>query len=337
MNSWRANSFHVILATTQPIYYGLQICLNSRYSVSLTWLTINAIIWLWLITKVTVEYFTSPLWNLPMPANEVFPFGHTRLLAEQPPTGRVLDACNNTPNDGLIGIWTLSYLRRHIVPTTPATIMEVLNSRAYDWEKPLPAKKVLTRVLGEGIIVVEGNTHKAMRRVITPAFSGRNIRNLVPLFYAKGIGLAQAMAREIKSSSDGSAEIMGWMSRVTLDIIGAAGIGKDFKTVDSDGDELAKLYEIITDTNRGPILLFFLINALLPPWFIRRLHGTIYAKVANAQVKLRQKIENLLAEKKRNMKTQSTKQNDIISTIIQSGDFSDEYLCNQLLTFLAAG
>jgi len=242
-----------------------------------------------------------------------------------------------TPNDGLIVLWGPLYLSCTIVPANPEGLMDMLNAHNYDWEKPSASRRFLARTLGEGLVNVEGNKHKAMRRVIAPAFSGHNIRNLAPLFYAKGLALANSMALQTKASPDGSLEVMSQMSRATLDIIGSAGVGKDFNTVENDENSLAKLYATITDTNRGPLLLFFWIQAFVPEWLVKQFKGSVYARVAEAQTELRQEARDLMQEKKKMLVEKSEQQNDIIAVILKSGTFTDDYLVDQLLTFLAAG
>jgi cytochrome P450 len=72
-------------------------------------------------------------------------------------------------------------------------------------------------------------------------------------------------------------------------------------------------------------------------WIVRRLKGTIHARVAKAQTQLRVEIRALMQEKRQRLTEKPEQQNDIISIILRSGDFSDDYLVDQLLTFLAAG
>ena len=105
---------------------------------------------------------------------------------------------NDTPNEGLIVAWLPFYLGCEVIATRPDTLMDVLKTYNYDWEKPSVIKKVLDGFLGNGLTQVEGNEHKAMRRAVTPAFSGRQIRELVPLFCAKGNALVDVMARRVE-------------------------------------------------------------------------------------------------------------------------------------------
>jgi len=274
---------------------------------------------------------------VPSPPGENFPLCHLDTNGGRPPTDIIINLFKSTPNDGLIVAWLPFYLWAQVMPTRPDTLMDLLNTHNYDWEKPAETNRFISRTIGEGLIVAEGDKHKAMRKAVAPAFSGRHIRDLVPLFYTKGLDFADSLARQAKQSIDGSVEIMSQMSHVTLDIIGAAGVGKDFKTIENDQDPLAKLYATLTDEDRGPVLLFYFITAWMPAWFIRRLRGTVYARFDEARIRLREDARALMKEKKQMMLDKPEHQNDIIATIMRSGDFSDDYLVDQLLTFLAAG
>lgn len=340
MHCWRGVLIHTTFVLTQPTYLAVRYLLSPAYFslVPTSWLAITAIIWIYIVTQISIPFFTSPLRHLPSPPGERFPLGHLNFNGGKPPTDIIANMLENTPNDGLLVVWGPFYLFCHIIPTRPDTIMDVLNTHNYDWEKPAAIKRFLSRILGEGIINAEGNKHKSMRRVVAPAFSGHHVRDLVPLFYAKGLAFADSMAREAQKAADGSLEMMAQMSRVTLDIIGAAGAGKDFNTIENDEDPLANLYATITHVSRGPLSLFLLVNMMIPPWIVRYLRGTVCARFAKAHTQLRKDVRALMQEKKKQMMLdKSEQQKDIIAIIMRSGDFSDDYLVDQLLTFLAAG
>lgn len=337
--SWQGLATHAFMALCIPAYMGVKWWLNPDYvnTLSMLWVTLAGLFEALIITQINIPYLRSPLHKIASAPGEVFLMGHITLFGEQPPTKAFLKMIENTPNDGLIAVWGFLYIREHIIPTTTETIMEILNGRTYDWEKPTAAKRLLGRILGEGLVNVEGATHKGMRRAVAPAFSGRHIRDLVPLFWEKGVKFTDSMARAAKASGDGAVEMSSMMSRVTLDIIGSAGVGKDLNTIENDDDELARLYETITGPDRGPPLLFFLVNIFLPQWIIQYMVGTVYARIARATLDLHRNIHGLLAEKKQAMNEKTADHKDIIAIIMKSGDYSDSYLTSQLLTFLAAG
>jgi len=336
IDCWRGVLTHTILDLAQPLYLATRVILTPDYwsHASPLWLAFHAIMWTYLVTRVSMPFYTSPLRHLPSPpSHQNFLLGHFDF---KPPMDNVL-AMLKTPNDGVLVLWSPFYLWCQIIPTTTSALMDVLNTHTYDWEKPALTRKFLVKTLGEGLAFVEGSQHKAMRRVVAPAFSGRHIRDLAPLFYAKGSAYADALAREAQGSSDGSLEMMSHMSRVTLDIIGAAAVGKDFNTIENDHDRLASLYARITDPNWGPLIIFILIQNLLPQWMFRWLKGTPYARVAEAQIELRKEVCALMQEKRQKFMEKNEQEKDFIAIILRSGDFSDDYLVDQLLTFLAAG
>lgn len=339
MHCWRGVLVHTVFVLAQPTYLVVRNLLDPSYfsHVSTSWLISTAITWMYVVTQISVPFFTSPLRHLPSPAGDRLPIGHFDLNGGKPPTDKIVKMFRNTPNDGLLVLWYPFYLYSQVIPTRPDTLMDMLHTHSYDWEKPPTFRAIIKRTLGEGLVGAEGDQHKAMRRAVAPAFSGHHVRELCSLFYSKGRAFTTIIAREVKASADESLELSGRMSRVTLDIIGAAGIGKDFRTIDNDKDPFAKSYALITDTSGGMPLLSFVINTFAPEWLIERLKGTRYARVAEVQAQMRKHARALVQEKKQMKPEELEQQRDIIGIIMRSGVFSDDYLVDQLLTFLAAG
>ncbi|KAK5072908.1 hypothetical protein LTR64_000682 [Lithohypha guttulata] len=339
MHCWKGVLVHTVFVLAQPTYLAVRSLLDPSYfsHVSAPWLISTAITWMYVVTQISIPFFTSPLRHLPSPAGDRLPIGHFDLNGGKPPTDKIVNMFRNTPNDGLLVLWYPFYLYSQVIPTRPDTLMDMLHTHSYDWEKPPTFRAIIKRTLGEGLVGAEGDQHKAMRRAVAPAFSGHHVRELCSLFYSKGLVFTNFIAREVKASADESLELSGRMSRVTLDIIGAAGIGKDFRTIDNDEDPFAKSYALITDTSGGMPLLSFVINTFAPEWLIERLKGTRYARVAEVQAQMRKHARALVQEKKQMKPEELEQQRDIIGIIMRSGVFSDDYLVDQLLTFLAAG
>ena len=77
-----------------------------------------------------------------------------------------------------------------------------------------------------------------------PAFNFRHVKDLYSIFWSKSQELTDKISETIKSSPDGSSvvEIGHWASRATLDIIGVAGMGKDFDAISNPNNELNETY-----------------------------------------------------------------------------------------------
>lgn len=334
MHYWRGVITHASFLLAQPVYLAVRYMLEpadfaSRSSI--TWL-LHVLAWLYTATQISVPFFTNPLRRMPSPPGEKFLLGHLNFNGGKPFTTIFEDMINDTPNDGILVLWGPLYLNYEILVTQPKTIMDVLNSHNYDWEKPTMIRKALNSMLGEGLVNVEGAKHKAMRRVVAPAFSGRQIRDLAPLFCASGVALTDAIAHQARNENDGIVEVAALISRVTLDIIGAAGVGMNFRALENEESTLAKLYESISQ----PPAFFLLVDTFVPKWLVRCVQWGGFRRTIQAQSQLWQEVRDILQQKKRHMNREKHSK-DIIAHIMQSGDFSDDYLISQLLTFLAAG
>jgi cytochrome P450 len=106
----------------------------------------------------------------------------------------------------------------------PLSLAHVLkNPQIY--EKPSPSRKIITALIGCGMLAAEGAVHKRQRRVATPAFSVQNLRALVPLVFNKGLELKERWFSLIESSGtpDVTMDVAHWINRATFDVIGLAG------------------------------------------------------------------------------------------------------------------
>jgi cytochrome P450 len=338
MHFWRATFIHLSFLLAQPAYLTIRHLLGDEVlkSRSILNLTIHIVIWVYIATRISLPFFTSPLRYVPSPAGEKFPMGHLH-FHRVPPTSLIEDMVNNTPNDGLLAMWGPLYLGSEVIATRPDTISDMLNAHSYDWEKPPAAMRVFERFLGRGLLSAEGSEHHAMRRTVAPAFTGRNMRDLAPLFYAKGLALVEVIARQAKEAENRAVEVTDLFSRVTLDIIGVAGIGMQLDTLNKEDSLLAKLYYEVAH----PPGFYLLIDSMLPRWFTDRLGltRTSFGRTIEAQRQLRQEVRNLMEKKRQQMhgEESSPEGRDIIAIITKSGDLSDDHLVSHMLTFLAAG
>jgi cytochrome P450 len=207
-------------------------------------------------------------------------------------------------------------------------------------------RKFLSIILGEGLVVVEGDLHKFQRKNAMPAFSFRHIKELYPIFWSKAVEMSQSIASDIhenpeyapddkSTNTQGVAEINQWANRATLDIIGVAGLGRDFHALKNPDDELVVTYKEILEptTEKG---IYFALNILLGRRIISMMPWKLNEKLKSTTDTLKKYCLALVQEKKQRVK-HGEQSVDILSLLIKSNNFSDENLVDQLLTFLAAG
>lgn len=135
------------------------------------------------------------------------------------PRGQItIDWLRTIPNEGLIHFReALNY--SFLLATNHRALMDVLNTNSYDFVKPPGGRAFLARGLGYGLILSEGDAHRAQRKAVTPAFTMRNIRAMYPLMWSKTQLFLKQLEKEIRmrpeagTRSDGAVgvvEIGGW-------------------------------------------------------------------------------------------------------------------------------
>lgn len=108
-------------------------------------------------------FFVSPLRKLPGPEGGNLIIGYGMIQFMKPPGEKLKQWMNTIPNDGLIyfrGFFNMPT----IVPTSHEALKAVLSDHTYDYEKPQRFINILRRILGDGLILVEGNIHKFQRK-----------------------------------------------------------------------------------------------------------------------------------------------------------------------------
>ncbi|CZT15982.1 related to cytochrome P450 monooxygenase [Ramularia collo-cygni] len=337
-----------LLAAGPPAALLLRTYLDPQYlaSSSKTLILLSVIICAVILRNVTVPYFTSPLRHLPQPPGERLLTGH--LLEEfAKPIGSTLRRwVDNVDNAGLIFYRGILHCFPRLLLTTPEALHEVLITHAYDYQKPSPGRILLSRTTGQGLVVVEGHEHKLQRKSVAPAFTGKQIKDLVPLFWSKSKEFVDVIANQLDVPSGlnqaggrtGVVDLTKWTSRATLDIIGQACVGRDFASLYNQDDEFVQQYDKILGKVPGNILVYGALSVLIPihigrwvPFFTR------FRQASDGRYHLRPLCRNLIEIKRRDMESESAKHVDILSVLIRSGQFTDDGLVDQLLTFLAAG
>lgn len=128
----------------------------------------------------------------------------------------------------------------------PVALAHVLKHNTI-YEKPWQSRRLITGLIGCGMLAAEGQVHKRQRRVATPAFSIQNMRALVPLVFSKGNELkarwldmiddakmkaatdvleskTTVEVQKEKATTGGTRiDVCHWVSRATFDVIGSAG------------------------------------------------------------------------------------------------------------------
>ncbi|KAK4705271.1 hypothetical protein P7C70_g937, partial [Phenoliferia sp. Uapishka_3] len=180
--------------------------------------------------------------------------------------------------------------------TDPAALTHILVANSYEYPKPQAMRGELGRILGKGILFAEGEDHRRQKKIMTPAFSPSALRDLTPIFFELSyklrdawMGLIETDTLDPRAFSNQAAieafkesrkeegqvvlEVMKWMSRYTLDVIGRAGFSYNF-------DALNRKENLLGDAFSG----VFTSSVSLPTasgLLAQRLLSTIVARFPN--------------------------------------------------------
>lgn len=241
-----------------------------------------------------------------------------------------------------------------ILVTNAKTIGEVLTTKNYDFIKPQQVRRGLGRVLGIGVLLAEGEEHKFQRKNLMPAFAFRHVKNLYSVFWEKSREAVLAMTEDVQMQEAGKSscadvdvtetaekgvayiEAQSWASRATLDIIGLAGMGKDFGSIKDPDNLLNRTYRTVFKPSKAAQILG-LLNLFFPTWVVRRIPVKRNGEVEAAASVIRTICRQLIREKKEKLENNQLIDIDILSVALESGGFDEENLVDQLMTFLAAG
>ncbi|KAF2179552.1 cytochrome P450 [Zopfia rhizophila CBS 207.26] len=285
--------------------------------------------------------FLDPLRHLPSPRGGLPLIRYGPEQFKRPPSEKVLGSLNSIPNDGLLR-YPGFFGHYRLLPTSPKILSELLVTKSYDFQKEEQGRDILRLILGDGLVVAEGDGHRFQRKNLNPMFSFRHIKDLYPLMWGKAMEMVQCVRAEIGAFGDGKdsngfiLEVNQLASRATLDIIGVAALGKEFNTLRNADDELVQLYDWLLQPKKER-LWWFLTNLVLTRHIAKRIPWKIEKEIGDGSVKLRQVCREFVKDKEAAMKVETVESVDTLAHLIRSNNFSNNELVDQILTFLAAG
>lgn len=179
-----------------------------------------------------------------------------------------------------------------------------------------------------------------------PAFAYRHVKDLYPVFWQKSTKLVKALMsvaqkegkESVKSIDDAATvQIASWFSRATLDIIGSAGMGHEFDSMDNPDTKINVTYRNVFSPSRQQRTMA-LMGLFLPQWFLRALPVAHNNKIVESSNTIKEVCRELIRKKQEKLDQKEQRVDvDILSVALESGGFSEEDLVNQMMTFLAAG
>ena len=214
----------------------------------------------------------------------------------------------------------------------------------YNYPKPVRAKLWMVRILGEGVLLAEGSEHVHQRKALAPGFSISAIRALTPVFWQKSLLLSKLWKEEMNEAKlvTKSFEVLEWLNRTTLDIIGQAGFGTDINSLENPETPIREAYRLVFAFDLGSRILHGL-QAFIPS--TKYIPAKMNRDMEAARGIILDKATDIITEKQ-GQAAAHTKHKDIIALISrdnlkmkEAGEegLSFETMRDQVMTFLGAG
>ena len=236
---------------------------------------------------------------------------------------------------------------------SPKAVSYFTNSKKY--VKSEITVRVISRLTGDGLVVIDGEEHRRQRKILNPAFASHHIKDLIGTFWLKACELAKYWGDKIDSDAEFGKHGIGIdvstaLTRTTLDIIGLtgnplldivdSGFGYDLGTLTDQRNSVAQAVNAIFNNSPEGLFLTLLMGVfpmadLLPFQYIKDTEDAKKVIIDAASLLIEKKLEDekgdthdilgrMLAENKR------------LEAIHEAGLSKDEII-NQILTFLLAG
>ncbi|KAI0263463.1 cytochrome P450 [Gloeopeniophorella convolvens] len=149
--------------------------------------------------------------------------------------------------------------REHLMIADPKALQYILHMPGYNYPKATDRAKFNELVVGKGLVSIQGQAHLRQRKIMGPAFHPAQLKSHIPVFQKAATKLVQRWRDDLVAKDPNRkplVDVTKWFSRATLDIIGEAGFGFQFGSLDDLKTPLAMQYEDL-----------FVDSTLYPSWY----------------------------------------------------------------------
>ncbi|OCF32427.1 hypothetical protein I316_05853 [Kwoniella heveanensis BCC8398] len=351
-----------------PIVHSSAIASNAVYTVEAIGLALVGLF----LYLYTYRAWTLSYKNLRGPPAEHILWGNVPTFLRAPP---------NAPHGEWMKVYGPTFRYRIILGTNrfftadPVALSYILGHGDL-FPKPERTRKGMEDMLGNGVLVAEGHDHKRQRKVLNPSFSPAAVRGMMPIFYDKAYQLRDKFFSLIEGDPEDlgtngeilsptppkeidivpgtkKIDVLSWLGKTTLDVIGLAGFNYDFRALEDPKNELADAYRKMFGASME-ITVGAIIQAIVP--FMRHIPTKRVRTVKESRDVTRRIGQRLIEEKKkaissvhaggRQLEKNEDIGNDLLSILIKANmaadlrpdqKMTDEEVLAQITTFMLAG
>ncbi|TFK84945.1 cytochrome P450 [Polyporus arcularius HHB13444] len=282
-------------------------------------------------------------------------FGHMEQLGHQASVGGLEQQwCREYG-----AVWRMKgcFSKDFLMIADPKALQYILHKSGYHFVKGAVSVQVGREINGEsGLTAVTGSDHARIRKIMNPAFTSGQLRSFLPLFRRSAQKLGRLWTEEIQNDSQNGQrmDVLAWISRCTLDVIGEVAFDVDCGALDDTVNPIMQAYrnmfaESVPYPSRAT-LLFRSIWPYLPDKLLRlvkylptrdhiHFRRTLYKIEGYASSLVQEKTRAVLEES-----DNAPNKRDIISIMVRANASEDPKhrlshveMISQMSTFLLAG
>ncbi|KAH9857497.1 cytochrome P450 [Lenzites betulinus] len=186
--------------------------------------------------------------------------------------------------------------------------------------------------LGPGLLATLGHQHRRQRKMLNPLFSAKHLREMTPTFNDTVARLQIALASRLKEGAL-ELDLLGWMGRTALELIGQGGLGHSFDPLTTDiADEFSESVKAFFPAMHQVEAFFPLIGPSVKigtPWLRRKVVEMLPSKSVQRLVQITDSLHEcsvrIYNEKKaalesgdEELKRQVSEDKDIMSVLLRA-------------------
>ncbi|KAF9779010.1 cytochrome P450 [Thelephora terrestris] len=255
---------------------------------------------------------------------------------------------------GTIARWNGSLGEERLWVADPKTIHHILQDSDRLYAKPHFVSEFVATLLDWGVVLVEGDAHKRQRRAMAPAFGVFEAKALYPCFVRCSNSLAEKWHETLSTAGSGRAAIIdvhSWLSKATLDAIGAGAFDYDFGALENTDNKFTKsyanlLFDLFGKSSKGRLLFmdsFKWFPKGFCSWLLDRDKSQGVARVRENRSYAHEVASKLIEDKKKELED-GTSRKDLLSLLVKANSalrpdwrLSDDEIVAQFRTILFAG
>eukprot|EP00753_Platysulcus_tardus_P021321 PLAT8822.1.p1 GENE.PLAT8822.1~~PLAT8822.1.p1 ORF type:complete len:492 (-),score=157.76 PLAT8822.1:81-1418(-) len=224
--------------------------------------------------------------------------------------------------------------RDKILISDPSALKRVMVDNNRNYIKPPRLTKMLSEVVGRGLLTTEGDEHSWQRKLLSPLFHFTNMKALLPIMQNKAVELLRRWQKA--AGEGGELKIERELAAYTMDVIGLAGFDYDFNALALGKD--SKMYSVFKAISPGLDIL----GAIFP--FLRSIPTARNKERWEGLRILRSAVEDIITNKAQATAKRSEPKTtrDLLDIMMAAEDstgrrMTEAEMTDNVLTFMVAG